>query len=188
MRALASSTSRIEGWTPTPGWNAIGANGDFPSLGRSVGTCRRWAFGAVPRGCRAVERANRAEAWFDSPEGLSAIRIATFAGAYARVRSSRPWRTRIFLFDVLFQIGPRARSGEDAREGLGGDGNQSDDGVQVPGEMSGAVKVSEARRPRRRGRRSRAWTAPWRNKTRPVTRWLERRGWERRPTRSRRTG
>ena len=42
---------------------------------------------------------------------VSAIRIATFAGAFARARSSHRWRTRIFLFDVLFQIGPGARSG-----------------------------------------------------------------------------
>ena len=98
--------------------------------------------------------------------GLSAIRIATFAGAYARVRSSRPWPTRIFLFDVLFQIGPRARSGRRRAGRRRGMETNPTTGIQVPGEMSGAGKVSEARRPRRRGRRSRAWTAPWRNKTR----------------------
>ena len=97
--------------------------------------------------------------------GLSAIRIATFAGTFARARSSHRWRTRIFLFDVLFQIGPGARSGRRRAGRRRRMGTNPTTPALAPREVVEARMVSDAPRPPRRGRRGRPWTAPRRNRT-----------------------
>ena len=112
--------------------------------------------GAVPRACRAVERARIArEAWFDSPEGAVGDPDRDVRG---RVRSGSVVASMAnanIPFRRVIPDRPRARSGRRRAGRRRGMETNPTTGVQV-GEMSGAGKVSEARRPRRRGRRSRA--------------------------------